>query len=114
MVAQRARDLGPLAIERLGEILRDPKSKDGAVIRAAELLLERGYGKAPVFHTNDPAEFRDVLRDDRRGDQGSACRYSSGAASARHRPARLAKSKRQRRASIAPRVVATPRGGSAR
>ena len=33
----------------------------GAVIRAAELLLERGYGKAPVFHTDDPAEFRDVL-----------------------------------------------------
>ena len=60
-VAQRARDLGPLAIERLGEILRDPKSKDGAVIRAAELLLERGYGKAPAFHTNDPGEFRDVL-----------------------------------------------------
>ena len=60
-VAQQARDLGPLAIERLGEILRDPKSKDGAVIRAAELLLERGYGKAPAFHTNDPAEFRDVL-----------------------------------------------------
>ena len=60
-IAQRARDLGPLAIERLGEILRDPKSKDGAVIRAAELLLERGYGKAPAFHTNDPGEFRDVL-----------------------------------------------------
>ena len=60
-VAQQARDLGPLAIERLGEILRDPKSKDGAVIRAAELLLERGYGKAPVFHTNNTAEFRDVL-----------------------------------------------------
>ena len=49
-----ARDLGPLAIEQLGEILRDPKSKDRAVIRAAELLLERGYGKAPAFHTNDP------------------------------------------------------------
>ena len=25
-VAQRARDLGPLAIEKLGEILRNPKS----------------------------------------------------------------------------------------
>ena len=60
-IAQRARDLCPLAIERLGEILRDPKSKDMAVIRAAELLLERGYGKAPAFHTNDPVEFRDVL-----------------------------------------------------
>ena len=31
------------------------------MIRATELLLERGYGKAPAFHTNDPAEFRDVL-----------------------------------------------------
>ena len=25
------------------------------------ILVERGYGKAPVFHTNDPVEFRDVL-----------------------------------------------------
>ena len=31
------------------------------MIRAAELLLERGYGKAPVFHTSDPEQFRDVL-----------------------------------------------------
>ena len=60
-IAQRARDLCPLAIERLRAILRDPKSKDGSVIRAAELLLERGYGKAPAFHTNDPGQFRDVL-----------------------------------------------------
>ena len=55
------RDPCPLAIERLGEILRDPKAKDGAVIRAAELLLERGFGSAPVFRTNDPGEFRDVM-----------------------------------------------------
>ena len=60
-IAQRARDLGPLAIDRLGEILRDPKAKDGAVIRAAELLLERGYGKPPVFHTTNAVQFRDVL-----------------------------------------------------
>ena len=32
-----------------------------AVIRAAALLLERGYGKAPAFHTSDPVEFHDVL-----------------------------------------------------
>ena len=31
------------------------------MIRATELLLERGYGKAPAFHTTNPAEFRDVL-----------------------------------------------------
>jgi hypothetical protein len=41
--------------------LRDPKAKDTAAIRAAELLLERGHGKAPAFYTNDPSEFRDVL-----------------------------------------------------
>ena len=48
-IAQQARDLCPLGIARLGEILRDPKSKDGAVIRATELLLERGYGKRRRF-----------------------------------------------------------------
>ena len=31
------------------------------MIRATELLLERGYGKPPAFHTNDPGQFRDVL-----------------------------------------------------
>ena len=31
------------------------------MIRAAELLLERGFGKAPAFHTNDPGQFRDAL-----------------------------------------------------
>ena len=31
------------------------------MIRATELLLERGYGKLPAFHTNDPGQFRDVL-----------------------------------------------------
>ena len=34
---------------------------DSAVIRAASLLLERGYGRPPAFHTNDPGQFRDVL-----------------------------------------------------
>ena len=60
-IQARARDLCPLAIEKLGQILLRPKASDSAVIRAAELLLERGYGKAPAFHTNDPGEFRDVL-----------------------------------------------------
>ena len=109
-IAQRARDLGPLAIERLGEILRDPKSKDGAVIRAAELLLERGYGKAPAFHTNDPAEFRDVLEmtDAEISDRLAAIRRPA----LEHGidPLTLAQPERQRRASVAPRVV-TPPGG---
>ena len=60
-IQARARDLCPLAIEKLGQILLRPKASDSAVIRAAELLLERGYGKPPAFHTNDPGQFRDVL-----------------------------------------------------
>src|SRR4249920_3822514 len=61
-VAQHARDLCPLALERIGQILRDPMSPDTAVIRAAELVLERGYGKAPAFYTNRTPEFRDPMQ----------------------------------------------------
>ena len=46
---------------RDGEGLMPGVVSDSAVIRAAELLLERGYGKPPAFHTNDPGQFRDVL-----------------------------------------------------
>ena len=60
-IQARARDLCPLAIEKLGQILLRPKASDSAVIRAAELPLERGYGEAPAFHTTDPGQFRDVL-----------------------------------------------------
>ena len=61
-IAQQARDLCPLALARVEQILRDPKSRDVAVIRAAELVLERGFGKAPAFYTNSATEFRDVMQ----------------------------------------------------
>ena len=101
----------PLAIARLGEILRDPKSKDGAVIRATELLLERGYGKAPAFHTNDPVEFRDVLEltDAQIRDRLAAIR----AELLRHGidPLDAAQPERQRRASAIARRWSPPPGG---
>ena len=56
-----ARDLCPLALERIGQILRDPMSPDTAVIRAAELVLERGYGKAPAM-LKPANEYRDPLQ----------------------------------------------------
>lgn len=61
-IQNSARALGPLAIQRLGEILADPKAKHVAVIRAAELILERGFGKPPAFSTSSPSAFKDALQ----------------------------------------------------
>ena len=61
-IALQARALAPLAIQRLGDILRNDKAKPAAWTRAAELILERGFGKAPAFKTTDPQDFRDVLQ----------------------------------------------------
>lgn len=41
----RAKVLADEALERLGEIMRDPGAKHADVIRACEILIERAYGK---------------------------------------------------------------------
>ena len=41
----RAKTYADEALERLAEIMRDVTAKHSDVIRACELLLERGYGK---------------------------------------------------------------------
>ena len=61
-IAQRARDLCPLAIERLGEILRDRSQRTARSSAQPSSLLERGYGKAPAFHTNDRQSFATCSR----------------------------------------------------
>ncbi len=46
-VAALAQRYAPEAIGRLVEILRDPKTEPGVVVRAAQIILERGYGRPP-------------------------------------------------------------------
>ena len=41
----RAKTYADEALDRLAEIMRDASAKHSDVIRACELLLERGYGK---------------------------------------------------------------------
>ena len=41
----RAKEYADEALDRLAEIMRDATAKHSDVIRACELLLERGYGK---------------------------------------------------------------------
>jgi hypothetical protein len=62
-VARRAREIagddGETALLVLGTIMADSKERTGDRIRATEILLERGWGKAPVFapiEDGDPLE----------------------------------------------------------
>ena len=49
----RAREYADEALDKLAEIMRDATAKHSDVIRACELLLERGYGKvAPASEEN--------------------------------------------------------------
>lgn len=53
----RAKTYADEALDRLAEIMRDATAKHSDVIRACELLLERGYGKvAPADPRLDTAE----------------------------------------------------------
>lgn len=47
----RAKTYADEALDRLAQIMRDASAKHSDVIRACELLLERGYGR--VAPTND-------------------------------------------------------------
>ena len=47
------RDMAPEAVERLREIIRDPKVKAEAQIKAIEIVLERTYGRPAAY---DPTQ----------------------------------------------------------
>ncbi|MCX7178673.1 MAG: hypothetical protein NTX56_07840 [Proteobacteria bacterium] len=52
------------AINVLGEVMRDPKAPPAAKVAAAQALLDRGWGKAPVqIDLNVRARFDDFLRE---------------------------------------------------
>lgn len=59
----RAKIYADEALDKLAEIMRDPTAKRSDVIRACELLLERGYGKvAPASEENSRKNEAIVVR----------------------------------------------------
>lgn len=52
-VLELARQRGPEVIKRLFYIAMRGSIRDNATVRACELLLERGYGKAPLKLTDE-------------------------------------------------------------
>ena len=57
----RAKTYADEALDRLAEIMRDATAKHSDVIRACELLIERGYGKVTVVD-EDKRDNRIVVR----------------------------------------------------
>ena len=52
------------AIAILGEVMADPKAPPAAKVAAAQALLDRGWGKAPIqINLDVKAKFDDFLRD---------------------------------------------------
>ena len=58
----RAKTYADEALERLAEIMRDTSAKHSDVIRACELLLERGYGKVTVMDDDGRADNRIIVQ----------------------------------------------------
>lgn len=57
----RAKTYADEALDRLAEIMRDATAKHSDVIRACELLLERGYGKVgPAVETQEEGEGKET------------------------------------------------------
>jgi hypothetical protein len=59
-----ARQFGPEAIKVLAEIMQDREMPPAPRVRAAEVLLERGFGKPQAVveiktHQRDPSEYTD-------------------------------------------------------
>ena len=75
-VTTLARTYTDRAIELLGAVMEDERSPQAARVTAAQALLDRGWGKAPIqIDLNVRAKFDDFLRDvgvlaDHQRDQG--------------------------------------------
>lgn len=58
-----ARSYGPEAVETLAKIMRNEEAPPNARVKAAEVLLDRGFGKAPAIIHNighrSPREYTD-------------------------------------------------------
>lgn len=58
----RAKTYADEALDRLAEIMRDVTAKHSDVIRACELLLERGYGKVTAIEEDGEKRSEIVVR----------------------------------------------------
>jgi len=56
-----ARSHTETAIKVLAGIMREPDAPAAARVSAAQVLLDRGWGKAPQFNTTDLDDFRKAL-----------------------------------------------------
>ena len=64
MITTLARQHTEAAIQVLGDIVDDPKAPPAARVAAAQALLDRGWGKAPIqIDVQMKARFDDFLRD---------------------------------------------------
>jgi hypothetical protein len=65
-LAQLAREHTVEAIELIQSVVVDPTQKTSDRLKAADHLLDRGWGKAPSFHlmeVNDTTEIQELTRD---------------------------------------------------
>lgn len=63
-ITMLARQHTDRAITLLSEVMADPKAPPAAKVAAAQALLDRGWGKAPIqIDLNVHAKFDDFLRD---------------------------------------------------
>ena len=58
-IQELARKHAPEAIQTLADITKN--GTPGARVSAAVALLDRAYGKAPTFSTNDPGTFKRAI-----------------------------------------------------
>jgi hypothetical protein len=58
-IQELARSHAPSAIETLAKVMKT--GADGARVAAASVILDRGYGKAPSFSTDNPDQFKNAL-----------------------------------------------------
>jgi hypothetical protein len=78
-----AREIGVEMLDVLYEVAKDPEQPGATRVAAANSVLDRGYGRAPLFQGDDPeklcdvlamtdAELEAILRDHGHGNSGGA------------------------------------------
>lgn len=58
-IQEMARSHAPAAIEALAKVMKT--GTPAARVAAAAVILDRGYGKAPAFSTDNPEQFKSAL-----------------------------------------------------
>ena len=60
-IAVMARSHASHALRTLVAISKDTKAPHAARVSASQAILDRAYGKAPTFSTNDPGPFKRAI-----------------------------------------------------